>query len=62
VVSERRPKRWIQPEADASVAGLGRWIVYNVSSRSWHKRWYGQADLEPGHVKWLGFASGYGAV
>jgi hypothetical protein len=25
-----------------------------------HENWYSQADLEPGHVKHLGFASGYG--
>ncbi len=25
-----------------------------------HENWYSQADLEPGHVKWLGFAVGYG--
>jgi hypothetical protein len=25
-----------------------------------HENWYSQADLEPGHVKHLGFAAGYG--
>jgi len=38
----------------------GQVIVYNGFEPFMHKRWYGQADLEPGHVKWLGFASGYG--
>jgi hypothetical protein len=25
-----------------------------------HENWYSQSDIEPGAVKWLGFASGYG--
>ena len=35
-------------------------IVYNGFEPFMHKQWYGQADIEPGHVKWLGFAAGYG--
>ncbi len=38
----------------------GQVIVYNGFEPFMHKNWYGQADLEPGHVKWLGFAGGYG--
>jgi DMSO reductase family type II enzyme molybdopterin subunit len=38
----------------------GQVIVYNGFEPFMHKNWYGQADLEPGHVKWLGFAAGYG--
>ncbi|HUI25055.1 MAG TPA: molybdopterin dinucleotide binding domain-containing protein, partial [Candidatus Kryptonia bacterium] len=35
-------------------------IVYNGFEPFMHKQWYGQADIEPGHVKHLGFAAGYG--
>lgn len=38
----------------------GQVIVYNGFEPFMHKGWAGQADLEPGHVKWLGFAGGYG--
>jgi DMSO reductase family type II enzyme molybdopterin subunit len=38
----------------------GQVIVYNGFEPFMHKGWHGQADLEPGHVKWLGFAGGYG--
>ena len=35
-------------------------IVYNGFEPYMHETWYSQADLEPGHVKHLGFAGGYG--
>ena len=35
-------------------------ILYNGFEPYQHENWYGQADLEAGHVKHLGFASGYG--
>jgi anaerobic selenocysteine-containing dehydrogenase len=35
-------------------------IVYNGFEPYMHENWYSQADLEPGHVKHLGFAAGYG--
>jgi DMSO reductase family type II enzyme molybdopterin subunit len=38
----------------------GQVIVYNGFEPFMHKHWYGQADVEPGHVKHLGFAAGYG--
>ncbi|MEE8385074.1 MAG: molybdopterin-dependent oxidoreductase, partial [Dehalococcoidia bacterium] len=38
----------------------GQLIVYNGFEPYMHEKWYGQADLEPGHVKHLGFAGGYG--
>jgi nitrate reductase alpha subunit len=38
----------------------GQVIVYNGFEPYMHENWYSQADLEPGHVKWLGFAGGYG--
>jgi anaerobic selenocysteine-containing dehydrogenase len=38
----------------------GQLIVYNGFEPYMHENWYGQADLEPGHVKHLGFAGGYG--
>ncbi len=38
----------------------GQVIVYNGFEPYMHENWYGQADLEPGHVKHLGFAAGYG--
>ena len=38
----------------------GQVIVYNGFEPFMHKNWYGQADVEPGHVKHLGFAAGYG--
>lgn len=38
----------------------GQLIVYNGFEPYMHEDWYGQADLEPGHVKHLGFAAGYG--
>ena len=38
----------------------GQVIVYNGFEPYMHKEWYSQSDLEPGHVKWLGLAGGYG--
>jgi len=38
----------------------GQLILYNGFEPYMHKEWYSQADLEPGMVKWLGFAGGYG--
>jgi DMSO reductase family type II enzyme molybdopterin subunit len=38
----------------------GQVILYNGFEPYMHENWYGQADLEPGHVKHLGFAAGYG--
>jgi len=38
----------------------GQVIVYNGFEPYMHPEWYGQADIEPGHVKWLGMAGGYG--
>jgi DMSO reductase family type II enzyme molybdopterin subunit len=40
----------------------GQVIVYNGFEPYMHERWYSQADLEPGHVKHLGFAAGYGQL
>jgi DMSO reductase family type II enzyme molybdopterin subunit len=38
----------------------GQVILYNGFEPYMHEKWYGQADLEPGQVKHLGFAAGYG--
>jgi anaerobic selenocysteine-containing dehydrogenase len=38
----------------------GQVIVYNGFEPYQHRDWYSQADVEPGIVKWLGLASGYG--
>jgi len=38
----------------------GQVIVYNGFEPYMHENWYSQADVEPGHVKHLGFAGGYG--
>jgi len=38
----------------------GQVIVYNGFEPFMHEGWKGQADLEPGQMKWLGLASGYG--
>jgi DMSO reductase family type II enzyme molybdopterin subunit len=38
----------------------GQLIVYNGFEPYMHEDHYGQADLEPGHVKHLGLAGGYG--
>jgi nitrate reductase alpha subunit len=38
----------------------GQVIVYNGFEPYMHREWYGQADVEPGIVKWLGMAAGYG--
>ncbi len=38
----------------------GQLIVYNGFEPYMHQTWYGQADLESGHVKHLGFAGNYG--
>ena len=38
----------------------GQLILYNGFEPYMHKEWYSQADLEPGMIKWLGFAGGYG--
>jgi DMSO reductase family type II enzyme molybdopterin subunit len=38
----------------------GQVILYNGFEPYQHENWYSQADIEPGHVKHLGFASGYG--
>jgi DMSO reductase family type II enzyme molybdopterin subunit len=38
----------------------GQVILYNGFEPYQHENWYSQADVEPGHVKHLGFAAGYG--
>ena len=38
----------------------GQVIVYNGFEPFMHEGWRGQADLEPGQMKWLGLAAGYG--
>jgi anaerobic selenocysteine-containing dehydrogenase len=38
----------------------GQVILYNGFEPYMHENWYSQADLEPGHVKHLGMAGGYG--
>ena len=38
----------------------GQIIVYNGFEPYMHRDWYSQADVEPGHVKWLGLVGGYG--
>ena len=38
----------------------GQAIIYNGFEPYQHKNWYGQADIEPGMVKWLHMAGGYG--
>ena len=38
----------------------GQVILYNGFEPYQHKDWYGQADVEPGMVKWLHMAGGYG--
>jgi DMSO reductase family type II enzyme molybdopterin subunit len=38
----------------------GQVIVYNGFEPYMHREWYSQSDLEPGMVKWLGMAAGYG--
>jgi anaerobic selenocysteine-containing dehydrogenase len=38
----------------------GQVIVYNGFEPYMHREWYSQADVEPGMVKWLGMAAGYG--
>jgi anaerobic selenocysteine-containing dehydrogenase len=38
----------------------GQVIVYNGFEPYMHEGWSHQADLEPGHVKPLGLAAGYG--
>lgn len=38
----------------------GQVIVYNGFEPYMHEDWYGQADLEPGHVKHLGLVGNYG--
>jgi DMSO reductase family type II enzyme molybdopterin subunit len=38
----------------------GQVIVYNGFEPYMHEEWYGQADLEPGQVKWLGLVGNYG--
>ncbi len=38
----------------------GQVILYNGFEPYMHRGWYSQADIEPGIVKWLGMAGGYG--
>jgi anaerobic selenocysteine-containing dehydrogenase len=38
----------------------GQAILYNGFEPLMHEGWQSQADLEPGQMKWLGLASGYG--
>ena len=38
----------------------GQVIVYNGFEPYMHENWYGQADLEPGHIKHLGLVGNYG--
>jgi hypothetical protein len=35
-------------------------ILYNGFEPYMHRDWYSEADVEPGMVKWLGLAAGYG--
>ncbi len=38
----------------------GQVILYNGFEPYQHREWYSQADVEPGVVKWLHMAAGYG--
>jgi anaerobic selenocysteine-containing dehydrogenase len=38
----------------------GQVILYNGFEPYQHRDWYSQADIEPGMVKWLHLAAGYG--
>ena len=38
----------------------GQLIVYNGFEPYMHEQWWSQADLEPGHIKHLGFVGNYG--
>ena len=38
----------------------GQVILYNGFEPYQHRDWYSQADVEPGMVKWLHMAGGYG--
>jgi len=38
----------------------GQIILYNGFEPYQHREWYSQSDVEPGMVKWLHFAGGYG--
>ena len=38
----------------------GQIILYNGFEPYQHREWYSQADVEPGMVKWLHLAAGYG--
>jgi len=38
----------------------GQIIVYNGFEPYMHREWFSQSDAEPGIVKWLGLAGGYG--
>ncbi len=38
----------------------GQVILYNGFEPYMHREWYSEADVEPGIVKWLGMAAGYG--
>jgi anaerobic selenocysteine-containing dehydrogenase len=38
----------------------GQVILYNGFEPYQHREWYSQADVEPGMVKWLHMAAGYG--
>lgn len=38
----------------------GQVILYNGFEPYQHEDWYSQSDVEPGMVKWLHMASGYG--
>ena len=38
----------------------GQVIIYNGFEPYMHRNWYSQGDVEPGMVKWLHMAGGYG--
>ena len=38
----------------------GQVILYNGFEPFMHPGWKGQSELEPGQMKWLGLAGGYG--
>lgn len=38
----------------------GQVIIYNGFEPYMHRQWYSQSDVEPGMVKWLHLAGGYG--
>jgi DMSO reductase family type II enzyme molybdopterin subunit len=51
---------FLSPVKLSPAVSRGQVILYNGFEPYMHREWWGEADIEPGMIKWLGLAGGYG--